>query len=145
MVTLLCGDVFRITHQEMIKGIAIGQTGRKYKYYHTLTVPIIENTPEEKDLTDRMAAAMKKYPVCHSIFACFCCSWSFVHTVVLTCRYAPPCLYPVFSLCVCVCACVCMFASAFLLSCFLEIMCCASTSSWCVCVGQIVASSQMYE
>lgn len=27
-----------------------------------LAVPIIENTPEEKDLKDRMARAMEEYP-----------------------------------------------------------------------------------
>lgn len=31
-------------------------------YDETLVVPIIENTPEEKDLKDRMARAMEEYP-----------------------------------------------------------------------------------
>lgn len=31
-------------------------------YDDTLVVPIIENTPEEKDLKDRMARAMEEYP-----------------------------------------------------------------------------------
>ncbi len=32
------------------------------RYDDTLVVPIIENTPEEKDLKDRMAQAMEEYP-----------------------------------------------------------------------------------
>lgn len=32
------------------------------RYDDTLVVPIIENTPEEKDLKERMAHAMEKYP-----------------------------------------------------------------------------------
>ncbi|KXS10199.1 Methylthioribulose-1-phosphate dehydratase [Gonapodya prolifera JEL478] len=62
MVTLLYSDVFRITHQEMIKGIRRGSTGTALRYYDTLEVPIIENTAEEEDLRDRMAEAMKRYP-----------------------------------------------------------------------------------
>ena len=61
MVTLLCGKEFRITHQEMIKGIKKA-TGGWLKYYSTLVVPIIENTAEERDLRDRMARAMEEYP-----------------------------------------------------------------------------------
>lgn len=33
-----------------------------HRYDDTLVVPIIENTPEEKDLKDRMARAMEEYP-----------------------------------------------------------------------------------
>jgi methylthioribulose-1-phosphate dehydratase len=62
MATLLFGDVFRITHQEMIKGIRVGSTGTNLKYYDLLEVPIIENTAEEQDLTDRMVAAMNQFP-----------------------------------------------------------------------------------
>ena len=52
MVTLLYpGKEFKITHQEMIKGISRGQTGKKYCYHDELVIPIIENTPEERDLT----------------------------------------------------------------------------------------------
>lgn len=32
------------------------------RYDDTLVVPIIENTPEEKDLKERMARAMEMYP-----------------------------------------------------------------------------------
>ncbi|XP_068615985.1 methylthioribulose-1-phosphate dehydratase isoform X1 [Brachionichthys hirsutus] len=63
MATLLYpGKEFRITHQEMIKGIRKGASGTSYRYDESLVVPIIENTPEEKDLKDRMARAMDQYP-----------------------------------------------------------------------------------
>uniref|UniRef100_A0A8C1JEP5 APAF1 interacting protein n=1 Tax=Cyprinus carpio TaxID=7962 RepID=A0A8C1JEP5_CYPCA len=64
MATLMCpGKEFRITHQEMIKGIRKGNSGTNYRLYDdTLVVPIIENTPEEKDLKERMARAMEMYP-----------------------------------------------------------------------------------
>ena len=52
MATLLYpGKEFKISHQEMIKGISRGQMGKKYCYHDELVVPIIENTPEERDLT----------------------------------------------------------------------------------------------
>lgn len=54
MVTLLNQKEFRITHQEMIKGIRKSPTSW-LKYFDELVVPIIENTPEERDLKDRMA------------------------------------------------------------------------------------------
>lgn len=51
MVTLLYpGTTFRITHQEMIKGIRKGNTGTYYRYDEELVVPIVENTPFEEDL-----------------------------------------------------------------------------------------------
>ncbi|KAG9352358.1 hypothetical protein JZ751_020771 [Albula glossodonta] len=64
MATLMFpGKEFRITHQEMIKGIRKGNSGTNYRRYdETLVVPIIENTPEEQDLKDRMARAMEEYP-----------------------------------------------------------------------------------
>lgn len=63
MATLLFpGKEFRITHQEMIKGIRKGNSGTNYRYDEMLTVPIIENTPEERDLKERMARAMEEYP-----------------------------------------------------------------------------------
>lgn len=33
-----------------------------HRYDDSLVVPIVENTPEEKDLKDRMARAMEEYP-----------------------------------------------------------------------------------
>ena len=63
MVTLLASvnankderNVFRITHQEMIKGIRKVSENRNYKYWETIQVPIVENTAEEEDLKERMA------------------------------------------------------------------------------------------
>jgi methylthioribulose-1-phosphate dehydratase len=46
----------KVTELEMIKGIA-GHT-----YYDTLEVPVIENTAEERDLTDSLSAAMRAHP-----------------------------------------------------------------------------------
>lgn len=63
MATLLYpGTEFRITHQEMIKGIQKNKSGGYYRYDDELVVPIVENTPEEKDLKERMAMAMDDYP-----------------------------------------------------------------------------------
>lgn len=62
LVTLLCDKEFRITRQEMIKGIRIGSTGKHMNYSDMLVVPIIDNTEREQDLTDRMRAAMDTYP-----------------------------------------------------------------------------------
>lgn len=39
----------------MIKGIRIGGVGKTLSFLDTLTIPIIENTPDEEDLTDSMA------------------------------------------------------------------------------------------
>jgi methylthioribulose-1-phosphate dehydratase len=49
---------WRITHQEMIKGMRVGSTKTNYRYFDELVVPIVENTAEEEDLKERMAAAM---------------------------------------------------------------------------------------
>uniref|UniRef100_A0A2R9AMB2 Methylthioribulose-1-phosphate dehydratase n=1 Tax=Pan paniscus TaxID=9597 RepID=A0A2R9AMB2_PANPA len=63
MATLLFpGWEFKLTHQEMIKGIKKCTSGGYYRYDDMLVAPIIENTPEEKDLKDRMAHAMNEYP-----------------------------------------------------------------------------------
>lgn len=56
------GPEFRITHQEMIKGIRKGQSGLSYRYDEELVVPIIENTPFERDLKESMRLAMEQYP-----------------------------------------------------------------------------------
>lgn len=56
MATLLYpGKEFVITHQEMIKGIRKGMSKENLRYFDRLVVPIVENTAEEEDLTDRMA------------------------------------------------------------------------------------------
>ncbi|KAK3909821.1 Methylthioribulose-1-phosphate dehydratase [Frankliniella fusca] len=63
MATLLYpGKEFLITHQEMIKGIQNQKLGRNYRYDEKLVVPIIENTPFEKDLESRMADVLEEYP-----------------------------------------------------------------------------------
>lgn len=58
LVTLLAGNEteFRITHQEMIKGI------QGHGFLDTCVVPIIENTPHECDLADSLSEAIRKYP-----------------------------------------------------------------------------------
>lgn len=87
MATLLWpGDEFRCTHLEMIKvkfknyykihtfntffvfkGIYDDEKMRHLRYDEQLVVPIIDNTPHEKDLADSMYAAMMKYPGCSAI------------------------------------------------------------------------------
>ncbi|TFK52139.1 Methylthioribulose-1-phosphate dehydratase [Heliocybe sulcata] len=63
MATLLWQEKeFRISHQEMIKGVRVGGTGRALSFLDTLVVPIIENTPDEEDLKESMHEAMVKYP-----------------------------------------------------------------------------------
>jgi len=62
LITLLYDKEFRITHQEMIKGIRNSSTGEWYKYYDELVVPIIDNTAQERDLKESMEQAMKAYP-----------------------------------------------------------------------------------
>lgn len=42
----------QITHMEMIKGI------QGHGYYDELVVPIIENTAQERELTESLAAAV---------------------------------------------------------------------------------------
>lgn len=63
MATLLWpGKVFRCTHLEMIKGIYDFKLKRNLRYDEELIVPIIENTPFEKDLEAEMGRAIKEYP-----------------------------------------------------------------------------------
>ena len=42
-------------------------TKESYRYYDTIVVPIIENTAEERDLKQRMAEAMEKYPNANAV------------------------------------------------------------------------------
>lgn len=58
IITALCDgkSEFRITHQEMIKGLA------GHGYHDDLVIPIIENTAKESDLADSLAVAIKNYP-----------------------------------------------------------------------------------
>lgn len=53
---------FRISHQEMIKGVRIGGSGKTLSFFNTLEVPIIDNTADEEDLTGGMAEAMQRWP-----------------------------------------------------------------------------------
>ena len=64
LATLLSanGEEFKITHQEMIKGIKRGSSREAFKYDDELIVPIIENTRYERDLTGRMVKAIDDYP-----------------------------------------------------------------------------------
>lgn len=45
-----------------LKGIYNHKLGRYLRYDEELVVPIIENTPFEKDLEERMNATMQEYP-----------------------------------------------------------------------------------
>ncbi|UIZ27583.1 hypothetical protein KXD40_005929 [Peronospora effusa] len=58
LVAALCDgkNEFRISHQEMIKGI----TG--YGYTDTLIVPVIDNAPKESALAEPIARTMEAYP-----------------------------------------------------------------------------------
>ncbi|KAJ2157494.1 Methylthioribulose-1-phosphate dehydratase [Coemansia sp. RSA 552] len=62
LVTLLYDSEFAISHQEMIKGIRRGASDTNLRFFDTLRVPIVENTAQEEDLTQRMAEAMDRYP-----------------------------------------------------------------------------------
>jgi len=65
MATLLWpGNEFRISHQEMIKGMRIGGMGTALSYLDELVIPIIENTPQEEDL----AASMEKVSFLRRVF-----------------------------------------------------------------------------
>lgn len=58
---------FRISHQEMIKGIYKGSTNETYKYNETLIVPIINNVLYERDLVNAMTQAINDYPLTNAI------------------------------------------------------------------------------
>ncbi|OWR47222.1 putative methylthioribulose-1-phosphate dehydratase [Danaus plexippus plexippus] len=60
--TLLYDKEFVITHQEMIKGIKDESLNRYLRYDEKLIVPIIENTPFERDLADDLNKALLEYP-----------------------------------------------------------------------------------
>ena len=55
LCTLQSETEFRITHQEMIKGIA------GHGFLDELVVPVIENTPHECDLAESLGEAMRRY------------------------------------------------------------------------------------
>ena len=62
LASVLCGgNEFKVTQIEMIKGIA------GHGFYDVLTVPVIENTARECELTDRLQDAMEKYPKVNAV------------------------------------------------------------------------------
>ncbi len=58
---------WRISNQEMIKGIRVGSTKQNYRYFDELCVPIIENTAEEMDLKESMRKAIEAYPKTNAV------------------------------------------------------------------------------
>lgn len=63
LVTMIYpGPEFRISYQEMIKGTWNGTLNRYNRYDEELVVPIIENTPLERDLRDSLEKAITDYP-----------------------------------------------------------------------------------
>lgn len=69
LVSLINDKVFRITHQEMIKGIkrGYGANAVTLNNYDMLVVPIIDNTPQEEDLEEIMAETMREYPGANAV------------------------------------------------------------------------------
>lgn len=53
---------FRISNQEMIKGVKLGSTNKNLNYTDTLVVPIIDNVLYERDLAGAMHEAVSSYP-----------------------------------------------------------------------------------
>lgn len=62
-----CELEFRISNQEMIKGIKKGSSDEVLKYTDTLVVPIIDNVLYEKDLAGAMLEAVRKYPQANAV------------------------------------------------------------------------------
>ncbi|KPM03186.1 methylthioribulose-1-phosphate dehydratase-like protein [Sarcoptes scabiei] len=58
---------FRVSHQEMIKGIKKGSSDENHRYFDTLIVPIIENTAFERDLTEQLEKAISSYPQTNAV------------------------------------------------------------------------------
>lgn len=58
---------FRITRQEMIKGIKLGSTNEALKYTDTLIVPIIDNVLYERDLRYSMHNIVELYPSTNAV------------------------------------------------------------------------------
>lgn len=53
--------IITVVHN-VLQGIRNQKLGRNYNYDEELVVPIIENTPWEADLKDRMAQVIEEYP-----------------------------------------------------------------------------------
>ncbi|XP_032222586.1 probable methylthioribulose-1-phosphate dehydratase [Nematostella vectensis] len=64
MVSLLDQEAteFRITHQQMIKGIFNSKSHMYHNFHDLLVIPIIENAPDEADLQEPFVEALKNYP-----------------------------------------------------------------------------------
>lgn len=58
---------FRISNQEMIKGIKKGSSDEALQYNDTLVVPIIDNVLHERDLTGAMYETISKYPLTNAV------------------------------------------------------------------------------
>lgn len=58
---------FRISNQEMIKGIKKGSSNETLQYDDTLIVPIIDNVLHEKDLAGAMERAVLDYPMTNAL------------------------------------------------------------------------------
>lgn len=64
------GREFRINNIEQIKGFARGYPRKEVGnlgYHDTLTIPVIENTAHEEDLTEFLEEAMDKYPDAYAV------------------------------------------------------------------------------
>ena len=61
LATLLAGRELRVTHLEMIKGIA------GHGYRDELVVPIVENTAHEEELAGAIEQAIRDYPRTHAV------------------------------------------------------------------------------
>lgn len=61
------GNEVRVSHQEMIKGIKKGSTNISFQYDDTLVIPIIENTPFERDLRADLEKAILAYPETNAV------------------------------------------------------------------------------
>jgi len=62
MVSLLYEKEFKIANIEQIKAIPKVTEPGYLSFFDTLTIPIIENTAHEEDLTDTLQQAIKNYP-----------------------------------------------------------------------------------
>ncbi|CAG8698153.1 5051_t:CDS:2, partial [Scutellospora calospora] len=62
-----CTPLFYNAYTLRNAGIRRGSGKENLHYYDTLVVPIIDNTAEEEDLTDKMAQTIKDYPETNAI------------------------------------------------------------------------------
>lgn len=58
---------FRISYQEMIKGIKKGSSDESLQYNDTLVVPIINNVLHESDLAGAMDYIIQEYPLTNAV------------------------------------------------------------------------------